>query len=100
MRRPAYCAALIALPGPILSPPMFEIKHRGSATHHLIVGGLLGLGFSSSICGAGGEEPFAKNCAPCHGKDGKAQTPIARKLGVQDPARDTFSAGRGSRRRP
>src|SRR3954454_18858142 len=27
---------------------------------------------------------FNLNCAPCHGKDGKAHTPIARKLGVKD----------------
>lgn len=27
---------------------------------------------------------FVKNCAPCHSKDGKAQTPMARKLGVKD----------------
>jgi len=27
---------------------------------------------------------FIQNCAPCHGKDGKARTPIARKLGVKD----------------
>lgn len=27
---------------------------------------------------------FAKHCASCHGKDGKAQTPAARKLGVKD----------------
>jgi len=33
---------------------------------------------------ADGKELFAKQCAPCHGPDGKAQTPIARKLGVKD----------------
>lgn len=27
---------------------------------------------------------FEQNCAPCHGKDGKAKTPMARKLGVKD----------------
>lgn len=27
---------------------------------------------------------FLKSCAPCHGKDGKAETPAARKLGVKD----------------
>lgn len=29
-------------------------------------------------------ELFVKNCAPCHSKDGKAQTPAAKKLGVKD----------------
>lgn len=38
----------------------------------------------STVRAASGEELFAKNCAACHGKDGKAQTPIARKLGVKD----------------
>src|ERR1043165_4985186 len=33
---------------------------------------------------ADGKELFGKLCMPCHGKDGKAQTPIARKLGVKD----------------
>ena len=33
---------------------------------------------------ADGKELFGKFCMPCHGKDGKAQTPIARKLGVKD----------------
>jgi len=27
---------------------------------------------------------FLKTCASCHGKDGKAQTPAAKKLGVKD----------------
>jgi mono/diheme cytochrome c family protein len=30
------------------------------------------------------EEVFIKNCAPCHGPDGRARTPAARKLGVKD----------------
>lgn len=29
---------------------------------------------------------FLKACAPCHGKDGRATTPAARKLGVKDLA--------------
>jgi mono/diheme cytochrome c family protein len=36
---------------------------------------------------AGSAEPselFMKTCAPCHSKDGKAQTPAAKKLGVKD----------------
>ena len=34
---------------------------------------------------------FNQNCAPCHGKDGKAKTPIARKLGVKDLTQSTTS---------
>lgn len=31
-----------------------------------------------------GRRLFLKNCAPCHGPDGRARTPAARKLGVKD----------------
>jgi mono/diheme cytochrome c family protein len=31
-----------------------------------------------------GSELFVKYCALCHGKDGKATSPAARKLGVKD----------------
>lgn len=37
--------------------------------------------------GVGAEQPaelFIKACASCHGKDGKAKTPIGRKLKVKD----------------
>jgi mono/diheme cytochrome c family protein len=40
------------------------------------------------------EEPLAifnQNCSPCHGKDGKARTPIARKLGVKDLSQSNIS---------
>ena len=50
----------------------------------VLVGMVLLLGVGESVCVADGEELFAKHCALCHGKDGKAQTPIARKLGVKD----------------
>lgn len=32
---------------------------------------------------AGANELFAKNCASCHGKDGKAQTSVDKKLGAK-----------------
>lgn len=35
-------------------------------------------------CAAETNEVFIKNCASCHGKDGKAQTSVAKKLGVKD----------------
>ena len=31
-----------------------------------------------------GQALFFKNCASCHGKDGKGKTPIGRKLGAKD----------------
>lgn len=31
-----------------------------------------------------GSEVFTKACGPCHGKDGRAQTPAAKKLGVKN----------------
>ena len=30
------------------------------------------------------DELFVKHCAACHGKDGKGQTPIGRKIGAKD----------------
>lgn len=40
--------------------------------------------------GAVANPVFIKNCAPCHSKDGKAQTPAARKLGVKDLSQSTI----------
>lgn len=31
-----------------------------------------------------GRKIFVRNCAPCHGPDGRARSPAARKLGVKD----------------
>ncbi len=40
---------------------------------------------SNRIANAGEtNEVFMKSCASCHGKDGKAQTSVAKKLGVKD----------------
>jgi mono/diheme cytochrome c family protein len=40
---------------------------------------------SSRVAKAGEtNDVFMKSCASCHGKDGKAQTSVARKLGVKD----------------
>ena len=60
------------------------MKPTGNLKYRLIFVALFGLALSASAGGAGGEELFVTNCAPCHGKDGKAKTPIARKLGVKD----------------
>lgn len=43
-----------------------------------------GLASVAPVRAASGEEVFVKHCALCHGKDGKAQNPAARKLGVKD----------------
>jgi mono/diheme cytochrome c family protein len=36
-------------------------------------------------------EVFVKSCASCHGRDGKAETPIAKKLGVKDLSQSTLT---------
>jgi mono/diheme cytochrome c family protein len=46
--------------------------------------GLLALGFSPAARAVDGAEVFANNCVSCHGSDGKARNPAARKLGVKD----------------
>jgi len=48
------------------------------------VWGLLFLGTNFEAQATDGREIFDKNCAACHSKDGTAQTPAARKLGVKD----------------
>ena len=43
--------------------------------------------FAVGATGAGSEEPpvlFKQHCASCHGPDGRAKTPAARKLRVKD----------------
>jgi len=47
----------------------------------------------SAVRAAGGEELFGKHCVSCHGKDGKARTPIARQLGVKDLTQSKTSDG-------
>ena len=44
------------------------------------------------VAGAEPAPVFITNCAPCHGKDGKARTPAARKLGVKDLTQSKISA--------
>jgi mono/diheme cytochrome c family protein len=56
--------------------------HCGCALLPALLGVMMGV---SQAAGAGDPgELFIKNCAACHGKDGKAQTSVARKLGVKD----------------
>lgn len=57
-----------------------------------LFGGIAFFG-SSPARAAGGQELFAKHCASCHGKDGKAQSPAARKLGVKDLSQSKVTDG-------
>jgi len=49
----------------------------------LLGSGLLALTLSASAM-AGAPETFAQKCAGCHGKDGKGQTTMGKKLKVKD----------------
>ena len=69
---------------PDRSNPPCSMKCPRNRINGVLVGIILVFGVGESVCVADGEDLFAKNCALCHGKDGKAQTPIARKLGVKD----------------
>jgi mono/diheme cytochrome c family protein len=52
-------------------------------TFTLVGGGLLILWLSAAAM-AGAPEIFAQKCAGCHGKDGKGQTTMGKKLNVKD----------------
>jgi mono/diheme cytochrome c family protein len=49
----------------------------------LLASGLLALSVSAAAL-AGAPETFAQKCAGCHGKDGKAQTTMGKKLNMKD----------------
>ena len=49
-----------------------------------ILGVVLFFSGRSGAWAEGADAVFVKTCAPCHSKDGKAQTPAAKKLGVKD----------------
>jgi cytochrome c6 len=38
----------------------------------------------AAVNAAGVEELYSRNCAPCHGKDGKGNTPAGKKAGAKD----------------
>ena len=61
----------------------------------MIVGvSLVGASSSGAMAAdAGGKAIFEKSCVSCHGKDGKAQTPVARKLGVKDLTQSKLADG-------
>ena len=57
-------------------------RSRGMRAVAVLCGCILGA--AETHCCADGKELFLKHCAPCHGPDGKARTPIGRKIGVKD----------------
>lgn len=68
---------------PNFKPPTSRIVFRRPMLALLALGVA---GFWLSVRAESGEPVYLKHCAMCHGKDGKAQSPIARKLGVKDLA--------------
>ena len=72
---------------------MAAMKNRSSWVFALTVCWGIALVGGSVVAAAGGEELFGKHCASCHGKDGKARTPIARQLGVKDLTQSKTSDG-------
>jgi len=45
----------------------------------------------SALWAANGPELFSKNCASCHGKDGKGQTIMGQKWGIKDLKTSTLA---------
>ncbi len=50
----------------------------------LVAAALASLLVAPAALAAGPAETFQKKCAACHGKDGKGQSDMAKKLGVKD----------------
>jgi mono/diheme cytochrome c family protein len=50
----------------------------------MLVAAVVALLATPAAQAAGPADAFQGKCAPCHGKDGKGQTPMAQKLGVKD----------------
>lgn len=46
---------------------------------------------AAALADPAGKELFENNCASCHGIDGKARTPMGKKLGAKDLAASTFT---------
>jgi len=65
---------------------------RGALQHviYFVLPGLLAV-FSQTAFADDANDLFLKTCASCHGRDGKAQTPAAKKLGVKDLSQSTLT---------
>ena len=49
-----------------------------------ILWGIVAISPAWTACADDKTELFVRNCASCHGKDGKAQTSVGKRLGVKD----------------
>jgi len=63
---------------------MNRSKHFPSRALTAVWAGILLADSGLTACAGDAHELFLKSCAPCHGKDGKAKAPAARKLGEKD----------------
>ncbi len=59
----------------------------------ILAAALLSLLVAPPALAAGPAETFQQKCAACHGKDGKGQSDMAKKLGVKDLTVTKLSAG-------
>ena len=62
-----------------------------------ILGAAVLSAFVAAVAGAARADDaaatFATKCAACHGKDGKGDTPMGKKMGVKDLTQTKLSAG-------
>ena len=51
---------------------------------NMLAAAVVALTFAAPALAAGPADTFQQKCAACHGKDGKGQSDMAKKLGVKD----------------
>jgi mono/diheme cytochrome c family protein len=71
------------IPDPML-PTWWLASVLAAGVSSLLLATGLRAGEAPVLSPAAGKELYLKNCAPCHGPDGSARSPAARKLGVRD----------------
>ncbi len=59
---------------------------------HMLAAAILAVSLSPVALAAGPADVFQAKCAACHGKDGKGQSDMAKKLGVKDLTATKLSA--------